>query len=101
MTELNQELKNLSKSLAGVSVSKVLQKHGIGQDSGVNDLSESQKQELRNIAQNLETMVNEYVAQQNDSNSSSQSEGGEKDSEPKESPLREFLKRKKEKEVDG
>ncbi len=91
---MNQELSRLSKSLAGMTVTSVLKKHNIaGDKQSLVDLSDEQKQELREIAKNLESIVNDYVSQ-ND-------EGPEKISEnlqAVESPLRKLLNKTKEKE---
>ncbi|SET73856.1 hypothetical protein SAMN05421676_107136 [Salinibacillus kushneri] len=102
MVDINKDLEGLSKSLASVSVTDAFKKYGIDKNNGVNELSDSQKQELRNMADNLQSMVNQFVAQQKDPSSSSDSKEEKKKKEKsKESPLREFLNRKNEKEVDG
>ncbi len=92
LEEINQELSNLSKSLAGVAVSSVLKKHKItNEESITNQLSEEQKQELRNIAEKLEVLVSDFT-------SKNKPENVKEKLDSLESPLRELMKKKNEKE---
>ncbi|RCW77305.1 hypothetical protein [Saliterribacillus persicus] len=94
MEEINQELSNLSKSLAGVAVSSVLKKHKITTDESItNQLSEEQKQELRNISEKLEVLVSDFT-------SKNKPENVKEKLESVESPLRELVKKNTKKESD-
>ncbi len=92
MEEINQELSKLSKSLAGMAVTNVLSKHNItSEESIANHLSEEQKQELRHIAENLETLVSNF-------NSKSQTANVQEKLDSVESPIRELMKKMNKKE---
>ncbi|SFL73309.1 hypothetical protein SAMN04487943_103333 [Gracilibacillus orientalis] len=92
MEEMNQELEKLSKSLAGVTVTSVLKKHKItNEESITNQLSEEQKQELRNIAENLESLVGDFT-------SKNKPENVKQELDSVESPIRELMKKVNKKE---
>lgn len=89
---MNQELEKLSKSLAGVTVTSVLKKHKItNEESITNQLSEEQKQELRNIAENLESLVGDFT-------SKNKPENVKQELDSVESPIRELMKKVNKKE---
>ncbi len=89
---MNQELKELSKSIAGVTVASVLNKHKItNEESITNELSEEQKQELRNIAENLESLVGDFTAK-------NKPENVKKELDSVESPIRQLMKKVNKKE---
>lgn len=95
LKEMNQELSNLSKNLASLTVSSVLNKHKLDK-SNLNSVTDEQKQELIQVAKNLETLVNDYV------NGEDMKESEEDVTEilsSEESPLRKLLKKKKESEA--
>ncbi len=82
----------LSKSLAGMAVTNVLSKHKItSEESITNQLSEEQKQELRDIAGNLETLVSNFT-------SKTQQENVKEELDSVESPLRQLMKKVNKKE---
>ncbi|UOQ83697.1 hypothetical protein [Gracilibacillus salinarum] len=92
MESMNKELNKLSKSIAGFTVRNVLQKHNITSDESIiNKLSGEQREELRNIAENLDSLVNDFVANNNQ-------ESVEKGAESVESPIRELMKKINKKE---
>ncbi|GEL78798.1 hypothetical protein [Tenuibacillus multivorans] len=94
MSDMNQELTRLSKNLAGMTVARVLKKHDIaGDQASLVELSEEQKQELRDIAKNLESIVNDYVSQ-NDEITNNIAE----ELQTVESPLRKLMKKTNERE---
>ncbi|WP_102028825.1 hypothetical protein [Salirhabdus sp. Marseille-P4669] len=92
MKDFNKELSNLSKNLASVTVASVLRKHQVKDDkTKLNNLPEEQKEELRNIAKNLEDLVNQY-------SSGEDMEGSEEQVKQvlsEDSPLRMLLNKKK------
>jgi hypothetical protein len=89
---MNQELKKLSKSLAGVTVTSVLKKHKITNEETItNQLSQDQKQELKNIAENLESLVGDFTAK-------NKPENFKKELDSVESPIRELMKKVNKKE---
>ncbi|UOQ49677.1 hypothetical protein MUN88_06240 [Gracilibacillus caseinilyticus] len=92
MESMNKELNQLSKSIAGFTVRNVFQKHNITNDESViNKLSDEQRDELKNIAKNLDSLVNDFV-------SNNKQESVKKGAESVESPIRELMKKINKKE---
>lgn len=92
MGEMNEKLQNLSKGLLGLHVKDVFNKNEDGLK--LRNLSEADKEKIRNLFQDLEQQVNDFVSKTKDKGNAAKAEK-EEETKKTRTTLRERVRKNK------